>query len=57
MVAKSLTRAPWIIYCWYTLWQAHTADVNCVSWHPTDPALLATCSDDASIRVWRLTRI
>lgn len=33
---------------------AHTADVNCVRWHPTDPTLLASASDDGVIKLWRL---
>jgi WD40 repeat protein len=39
------------------IWEekAHSSDVNCVSWHPSDPSLLATCSDDSCIRIWRLT--
>mmetsp|Transcript_28068 Transcript_28068/g.90653 ORF Transcript_28068/g.90653 Transcript_28068/m.90653 type:complete len:193 (-) Transcript_28068:78-656(-) len=32
---------------------AHTADVNCVQWHPTDAALLASAGDDGVARVWR----
>ncbi|CAI8041718.1 Probable cytosolic iron-sulfur protein assembly protein CIAO1 homolog, partial [Geodia barretti] len=35
--------------------EAHSSDVNCVSWHPSDPSLLATCSDDSCVRIWRLT--
>jgi WD40 repeat protein len=33
---------------------AHTADVNCVRWHLTDPTLLASASDDGVIKLWRL---
>ncbi|KAA0146302.1 hypothetical protein FNF28_07695 [Cafeteria roenbergensis] len=29
----------------------HSADVNCVEWDPTR-TLLASCSDDASVRLW-----
>jgi WD40 repeat protein len=29
-------------------------DVNCVAWHPTDPTLLASASDDGVIKIWRL---
>jgi WD40 repeat protein len=36
--------------------QAHPSDVNCVRWHPTDPALLASAGDDGSIRLWRYDR-
>lgn len=32
---------------------AHTQDVNCVAWNPQQPGLLASCSDDNSIRLWK----
>lgn len=32
--------------------QAHTADINCVKWHPIDPSLLITCGDDDLIKLW-----
>ena len=31
---------------------AHTSDVNCVRWHPIKPHLLASTSDDNSLRIW-----
>jgi len=34
---------------------AHAQDVNCVRWHPSDPALLLSCSDDESVKLWRFT--
>lgn len=34
---------------------AHNGDVNCVAWHPTVPGLLASCGDDATVRLWRFT--
>ena len=33
---------------------AHTADVNCVQWHPQDPTLLASAGDDGSVKLWRI---
>ncbi|CAG0885403.1 unnamed protein product [Cyprideis torosa] len=32
---------------------AHDADVNSVHWHPTQP-LLASCSDDGTVKVWKV---
>ena len=33
--------------------QAHTTDVNCVRWHPTEQGLLASAGDDCIIRLWQ----
>ncbi len=42
----------------WSLWcdrpKAHSADVNCLRWHPSDPWLLASCGDDAMVRLWRV---
>ena len=35
--------------------QAHTQDVNCVDWNPSDASLFASCSDDGSVKIWRFT--
>ncbi|XP_050499398.1 probable cytosolic iron-sulfur protein assembly protein Ciao1 [Diabrotica virgifera virgifera] len=31
---------------------AHNQDVNCVTWNPVVPGLLASCSDDGEIKIW-----
>jgi cytosolic iron-sulfur protein assembly protein CIAO1 len=33
---------------------AHTEDINCVAFSPVDPNVLATCSDDMEIKLWKL---
>ncbi|TRY71162.1 hypothetical protein TCAL_05936 [Tigriopus californicus] len=35
--------------------EAHSEDVNCVSWNPTERGLLASCSDDGDVKLWTLT--
>ncbi|XP_076873775.1 denticleless protein homolog [Brachyhypopomus gauderio] len=36
--------------------QGHNQEVTSVSWCPTDFTKIATCSDDNTVRVWRLSR-
>lgn len=31
---------------------AHTSDVNCVDWNPTERNLLASCGDDGTVKLW-----
>lgn len=33
---------------------AHDQDVNAVVWNPKEAGLLASCSDDCSIKVWKI---
>jgi len=34
---------------------AHSQDVNSVSWHPTEPGVIVTASDDGSVKIWKIT--
>lgn len=33
---------------------AHSQDVNSINWHPKEQGLLASCSDDGSVKLWCL---
>ncbi|KAL0910732.1 hypothetical protein M5K25_018815 [Dendrobium thyrsiflorum] len=37
--------------------KAHDMDVNSVQWNPKEPKILASASDDGSIKLWRLTQV
>lgn len=36
-----------------TIHKAHTEDVNSVKWNRKQPGLLASCSDDGDIQLWK----
>ncbi|KAM7300151.1 WD repeat-containing protein 26 isoform X1 [Ixodes scapularis] len=47
------------VYVWHVKWekpiavlQGHTRSVNCVSWNPAHPSMMASVSDDATVRIW-----
>lgn len=33
--------------------KAHSQDVNCVAWNPKEAGLLASCSDNGEMAIWR----
>ena len=35
---------------------AHGQDVNSVAWNPVEDSLLASASDDGTVKLWRLER-
>ncbi|XP_051866850.1 denticleless protein homolog isoform X2 [Pristis pectinata] len=39
-----------------TVLQGHSQEVTSVSWCPSDFSKIATCSDDNTVRIWRLNR-
>uniref|UniRef100_A0A665WGV8 Uncharacterized protein n=1 Tax=Echeneis naucrates TaxID=173247 RepID=A0A665WGV8_ECHNA len=36
--------------------EGHSQEVTCVAWCPTDFTKIASCSDDHTVRIWRLQR-
>ena len=34
---------------------AHSNDVNCVQFHPVKGDILASCSDDGKIKIWKVS--
>ncbi|XP_042389082.1 protein CIA1-like [Zingiber officinale] len=37
--------------------KAHEMDVNCVQWNPKEAMLLASASDDGTIKIWELSQV
>lgn len=47
------------LYIWHSkrekpvaVLSGHTRTVNCVSWNPKDPTMIASSSDDGTVRIW-----
>ncbi|XP_069119610.1 probable cytosolic iron-sulfur protein assembly protein CIAO1 homolog [Argopecten irradians] len=39
-----------------TVNKAHSQDVNAISWNPKDPQLLASCSDNEEVKIWKFSK-
>ncbi|KAG0478632.1 hypothetical protein HPP92_013351 [Vanilla planifolia] len=37
--------------------KAHDMDVNSVQWNPKEPSILASASDDGTVKLWKLTAV
>lgn len=35
-------------------YEAHQEDVNSVEWNPKEKNILASCSDDGTLKIWSL---
>ena len=33
---------------------AHENDVNCVAFHPVNGLIMASCSDDGKVKIWKV---
>lgn len=40
-----------------TVRDAHSEDVNSIAWHPVTAGLLASASDDNSVKIWDLSSL
>ena len=41
-------------YLYDTIHKAHSQDVNCVAWNPKQAGILASCSDDGDVKLWKV---
>ena len=40
--------------CELTQHDSHDMDINCVTFNPTDSSIIASCSDDETVKIWTL---